>query len=316
MTRSASSAGRITLWDASRLEKIAEIPHSNSSFSRDSTLLVTTSADGLTLWNITGAAPRLVGNITLDAPTTRPPVFSPDGQILAVAVEKPSPRIEIRHVAGGGRIAQLMETPSRGIVGAYAFSRDGTVFVTGYEDGRLRLWDVRTWTAGRLLEAHAQPVDAMAFSPDGRLLATAGADTTVQLWSTTFQTAPTALRGDAGASLSLAFTPDGETLAVGSADGVVKFWNLRARREVAAIKAHDSYVTSLAFSPDGQTLATISLDQTMRLWKAPSFAETDREFTAVGERRRIGASGDRRQHTPSDAESRSGSTRQPAAIHE
>ena len=198
MTRSVASADRITLWDARRLEKVADIPHRDSSFSPDSSLLATTSADGLTLWDVTGGGPRLVANIALDAPPTHTPVFSPDGQVARGLSRQASPRIEIRNVAHRDRIAQLTEAPNRGDVASYAFSRDGTLFVTGYDDGRIRLWDARTWTAGRLLEGHTQRVNAMAFSPDGRLLATASADTTVQLWSTTFHTAPTALRGDGG----------------------------------------------------------------------------------------------------------------------
>jgi WD40 repeat protein len=230
----------------------------------------------VTLWDLTGGAPRLLANIRLDAPPTRSPVFSPDGQVLAVALGNPSPRVEIRNVAHHERIAQLVETPGRGDIASYAFSPDGTLLVTGYEDGNIRLWDPRTWTAGRLLQGHTQRVAAVAFSPDGRSLATGGADTTVQLWSTTFHTAPAVLRGDGGAIDTIAFTPDGETLAVGSVDGTVTFWNVRTQREVATIKAHDSIVTSVAFSPDGGTLATISVDQTMRLWKAPALSVTDR----------------------------------------
>src|SRR5262249_10311265 len=131
LARSDYSANHVTLWDGRRLAKIADIPHQNSRFSPDSSLLSTTSADGMTLWKVTGGVPRLVAHITLDALPTRAPVFSPDGQILAVAIDKPSPRIEIRSVARRDRIAQLIETPSRGAVGAYAFSGDGTLFVTG-----------------------------------------------------------------------------------------------------------------------------------------------------------------------------------------
>jgi len=272
----ARSADRVTLWDAQRQEKIVDIPHSYARFSDDSSVLATTSAAGVTLWNVTGRVPTLVANIGVDAPPARAPAFSPDGQLLAVAIETPSPLIEIRSVARRDRIAQLVETPSRGTIRSYAFSRDGLRLIAGYADGRVRLWNARTWTAGRLLDAHTKSVDAMAFSPDGRLFATGSLDTTVQLWSATFETAPVALRGDNGAVSTLAFAPDGETLAVGSVDATVKFWNVRTRREVATIKAHDSVVTSVAFSPDGRMLATASVDQTMKLWKAPALAEIGR----------------------------------------
>jgi hypothetical protein len=62
-------------------------------------LLPTTSADGVTVWSVTGSAPRVVATIKFGAPPTRAPLLSPDGQMLVVAVNKPLPRIE----SGGSR---------------------------------------------------------------------------------------------------------------------------------------------------------------------------------------------------------------------
>jgi WD40 repeat protein len=156
---------------------------------------------------------QLAANIMLDGNPTRAPEFSPDGRLIA-GLNKPVPRVEIRTVGRRELVAQLVETSATGAIKTYAFSRDGSLFVTGYEDGSIRLWDTRTWAAGRLLRRHTLSVDAMALSPDGQFLATGSGDTTVHLWSTTFETEPTTLGGDGGEITTVAFSPDSETLAV------------------------------------------------------------------------------------------------------
>ena len=276
LTRSDPAGDRITIWNARTLAKLADLPHRNSGISPDSRLLATTSADALTLWDVTESAPKLVTNIGLAKAPVLPPIFSPDGRTLALGFADGAGDVSIWDVSRREKRTTLVEPGDSAPVRAYAFARDGRSFVTGQGNGRVRVWDAHAWTPLTLLPGHSQAVQAMVFSPDGRLLATGSADTTVQIWTTDFRSSPVVLRGDGGAVTTLAFAPDGQTLAVGSVDAIVKFWNIRTAREVATIKAHSSVVWSLAFAPDGRTLATSSVDQTMRLWKAPAFGETDR----------------------------------------
>lgn len=240
-------------------------------------MLGTTSAPNvLTFWDIAQGTPQRRATVTLSAPPADRPVFSPDGRHLALAVGVDDPAVGIWDVATGRTVTQLADAPGKPAIGAYAFSRDGKLFATGYGNGAVRIWNARAWSPLSSLVGHSQKVQALAFSPDSRLLATGSADTTVRLWPMDSGAASTVLRGDAGAVFALAFSPDGHTVAMGTVDGVIKFWNIRSRREVATLKAHDSIVSGAAFSPDGRTLATISVDQTMRLWKAPEFSEIDR----------------------------------------
>jgi WD40 repeat protein len=235
--------------------------------------------NALAVWDVAREAPALQTSIALPSPPLLEPLFSVDGRHVAIAHGRPhSASVSIWAVASGQRTTTLgpvdLAEPAGG--GAYAFSPDGRWFVVGDVNGRLHVWDTRTWTISGQWPGHPHTVQAIAFSPNGRLVATGSHDTTVRLWDATTHSELAVLRGDAGQVYSIGFSPDGQTLAAGTTDGVVKLWNMRTHREVATLKAHGSIVSSVAFSPDGRTLATISVDETMRLWKAPAFADTDR----------------------------------------
>jgi WD40 repeat protein len=64
---------------------------------------------------------------------------------------------------------------------AFAFSPDGTVFVSAGFGGEVRLHLLRE-ARTRVLIGHQASVSDAAFSPDGRLVASAGSDHTVRLW--------------------------------------------------------------------------------------------------------------------------------------
>jgi WD40 repeat protein len=68
------------------------------------------------------------------------------------------------------------------LVGAVAFSSDGTYVATGGQDRTLRLWLADSGKMLAVAEAHPERVSHVAFRPDGRQIATAGGDHTVRLW--------------------------------------------------------------------------------------------------------------------------------------
>ena len=63
-----------------------------------------------------------------------------------------------------------------------SFSPDGTVLVSGSEDGTVKLWDVETKENIATLTGHTANVSTVSFSPDGTTLASGSWDHTVNLW--------------------------------------------------------------------------------------------------------------------------------------
>ena len=64
---------------------------------------------------------------------------------------------------------------------ALAFSRDGELLASGDQDGRVKVWRVRTGQCLRRFDsAHSQGVTALSFSRDGTHVLSASYDTLVR----------------------------------------------------------------------------------------------------------------------------------------
>jgi WD40 repeat protein len=135
----------------------------------------------LRLWDVRRA--RLVKTSLLSPPPAYATdvTFSPDGTRLAAAVNdgNGATAIEILSVPG---LAQVKTVPA-GAGTSVRFSPDGRLLVFGDVQGRVWLYDTRTWRPrGRPLIAHTGAVVTVNFSPDGQTLATTSDDGTTRLW--------------------------------------------------------------------------------------------------------------------------------------
>jgi WD40 repeat protein len=158
--------------------------------------------------------------------------------------------------------------PSRGPVRLASFSPDGSLVLTGSDDGTVRLWR-RDGTPVRTL-AHGGPVTAARFSPDGRLVLTGSRDgvaavrrvSTGALVASLHRGAPVT-SSDFGRGGSLAVTT--------SEDGVTRLWRPATGKLVLAVRQRGP-VQAAALSPDGRTLLTVGSNPLGEQWRARLFA--------------------------------------------
>jgi WD domain, G-beta repeat len=153
-----------------------------------------------------------------------------------------------------------------GIVGAVAFSSDGTRVLTGSFDNTARLWDAATGKAVAALAGHTASVGAVAFSPDGTRVLTGSGDHTARLWDAATGKAVATLAGHTGTVGAVAFSPDGTRVLTGSWDNTARLWDAATGKAVATLAGHTGIVGAVAFSPDGTRVLTGSWDHTARLW--------------------------------------------------
>jgi DNA-binding SARP family transcriptional activator/WD40 repeat protein len=108
--------------------------------------------------------------------------FSPDGRKLAAAVPEAKSGAATIEVLSVPRLAPLRTV--RAPAGkTLQFSPDGRLLVFGDVQGRVWLYDARTWRPrGRPLVAHTGAVNTVNFSRDGQTLATTSDDGTTRLW--------------------------------------------------------------------------------------------------------------------------------------
>jgi WD40 repeat protein/DNA-binding SARP family transcriptional activator len=156
--------------------------------------------------------------------------LSPDGRIVAVAVEPPPGRMDGRvlvvNALTGAVERRINVKNASGSVRALAFAPDGTL-ATGTWSGIVNLWNPETGQSiGHPTLVAPAPVSSIAFSPDGKTFATSGGSSGgTRIWQTaTLQQVGSDFPGGAGFWGSVGYTPDSRYLVSVFGDGTAYRW--------------------------------------------------------------------------------------------
>jgi sterol desaturase/sphingolipid hydroxylase (fatty acid hydroxylase superfamily) len=150
-------------------------------------------------------------------------------------------------------------------VTSVALSADGTVGVSGSEDGTLKVWDVRTGKEQFTLKGHTRAVRSVGISGDAKRIVSGSFDRTVKVWDVQTRSEKLTLKGHAGAVLSVAISSDGSRIVSGSADLTAKVWDAATGRLERTLEGHTGAVLSVAISADGERVVTASW-RTAKVW--------------------------------------------------
>jgi WD40 repeat protein len=269
---SAGGNGHLKSWEvASGREARSFLGHIGvvtcAAFSPDGTRLASGDFGGeIKVWDAT-AEPTLSlspGRIMF----TGRPVFSPDGKLLAVAPHNSGAyrgQVEVRHLLEAKPSFILDHTQAT--VTAQAFSPDGKVLATacssqaaigsGQPIYEIKLWDLESRRADRLIPGFKGPIQQLAFSPDGKFLGITMVDRTGGAQQPARRVKLLDLHsGKEQASFtgtSVAFSPTGQLLAVVGADHVLRLIDRESSRELRSWNGREdsAFVT---YSRDGTRL--------------------------------------------------------------
>ncbi len=245
------------------------------AFSPDGSILASGfDAGTIVLWNVKQMETRHVlrdGNkgplmcVALSPDGRRLASGSDDGSIVIWDLEQATLMHVLKRRKNSGLNSEVsldaeqMEAAVRysykGSVLSVAFSPDGKMLASGFDDQSIVVWSVEQARPLRTLRGHTGSVISLAFSPDGRIVASGSDDRTVTLWSVGQGTALDTLRGHTGYVRSVAFSPDGKMLLSGSDDRTAILWSIERGVALHTFQAHREYIMSVAFSPDGRMLA-------------------------------------------------------------
>ena len=294
--------GEITVWDVKTPQKstVRTAGHrdwlSTLAFSPDGTKLASVGGDITTVFSAIFGAPsserpdhlvRLTDVSTGQELATLQfsrgidhLTFSPDGKTVVFGSlgEIHLWNTETGHELSIPLVDWEADLHNMPFVTALAFSPDGTILVSGTDQGGIQTWNV---TTGKPLAVFAEPTEqeelvytsALRYSPDGSLLA-AGSYNLIRIWEV--DTGKILLsvntkqkRGNATFSNypePLVFSPDGAILVNGLDRGVIQLWDVTTGNSIAVLEGHTQKIETLAFSLDGKVLVSTAMDGTILLW--------------------------------------------------
>ena len=272
---SGSLDGDIRLWDVRRQKHKGTLEDQNAisdiAFgAKGKTLVSCNGFEGapVQLWDV--AKKRLKKTLVRqDERFFSAVAFSPDGQTVAVMGTL---EVLLRDVTTGENRGKLAGHFSN--ITSMAFSPDGDILATGGLDGKVLLWNYKTYKQGHsrfkpkatLIGYTNQRIGVkhLAFSPDGQKLATGYRNGEVLLWDIPTTQSKAILTEHTSGVHSLAFSLNGDTLAIAN-DAEARLWDVESWHPTEVIP-DTGWSRSIVFSSDGDTLAVGSGDDLVLLW--------------------------------------------------
>jgi len=276
----ATSGGRVYVWNPRTREGLLKMEQENAlhylAWSADSTFIVGATEQGdLSIWDArTGGL-----DFASICPSRKIECFAcaPDGNHIAVASGDAS--LHLFRLSNREWL-QPLDSQHDGRIKCVSYSPGGDLLVIGNYDGRISVYDVRTYTLRRVLTGHRNTVLVTQCHPGHHtILASASADNTVRIWDLeqkeSEQATITLLRVS-----HAAFHPDGQLLAI-AADDTVYFWDLESKQTIFLVSLPSpTGIYGIAFSASGNEIALGSSAGFTYIWQLSSAECLPRESLA------------------------------------
>lgn len=133
--------------------------------------------------------------------------FSPDGKLIAYGL------LGDIHLWDIKADEYLRSFLGEGVLNDLDFHPGGETIAAGYQNGDIRLWDLKTGVSRQTLQGHAAGVRAVSFTPDGNTLISAAQDGKVLSWDLTRDAKPRTLLAQKSSIHDLAISSDGAVVA-------------------------------------------------------------------------------------------------------
>ncbi len=187
------------------------------------------------------------------------------------------------------------------------FSRDGSRFATGHEDGSIKVWDATSRRELHVMKGQTSRIRGLVFGAQNDVLFSGDEHGLVLRWDLAGEPVSRTLlagravcrallltpdmrwllcahedvlrsldpqtgtarwaRSQAEPLRSLAMLPDGSRALTGMRDGTLTFWDPEAGEPLLSFRAHDADIHAIACDPQGRWCATAAEDNRIRLWR-------------------------------------------------
>lgn len=250
------------------------------AFSPDESLLASSGADGVRIWN--PGTGQQIHHLTGHDADVNWVTFSPDGRCIVTASDDKSVRIwEIQ----SGKVLRQISCDYLALAAAYF--PDGRHFLvvergTEAAQNRLTIYDVPDWIPIRRWQAHPKAIQSFDISADSKFVATASDDGCIVWdWSVPEDEPPIANQFPTTIGLtSSVFYPTTNQVVAGTRDGRLIQWD-RVTGETKSLQAHAFAIEGLTVSRDGRYLVSASRAGSAKIWTAGEDGEFHPEPISV-----------------------------------
>lgn len=261
--------GKVYLLDAMSLEELDSNDGGDRvRFTRDGKQLASLSTV-VHFWNIENG--RLVPEHFTQAGVGDEFELFDRGRILSCSSSAQDLRFQDDQ---SGEVLQKFSGHEGGITGMAATPDSSWAATWSSQDKTVRLWDLKSGEAGKIVLQDAAVVSSMAMSPRGEFLAVSDYRLGTRIYKVPeceelhdFSKAARSVDG-------LAFSPDAKLLAFGERERV-RLWDVQTGQEIATLRGHVSSIVATAFSPNGQTIATASNHGSVKLWNVSKYVPNE-----------------------------------------
>ncbi|MEV2269169.1 protein kinase domain-containing protein [Nonomuraea africana] len=222
----------------------------------------------------------LAGDTTSTSPSATPsppasatPSGSPSPSVSLVPTGTPTapPQVSVPPVLGE-QDGKSLAGHSEAVQSMSAIKISGSQrFVSGGQDGVVRIWDPAKRSTVAKLRGHDNDVYAVACVTVGStpMAVTGGYDHTVRLWNLKTRKGTVLGRHPIAVFAVAVGKAGGKYVAVtGDGDGMLRFWDLKKRRQLGSVKAHGKDINWLSVGRVGDRPVVVSAseDETLRVW--------------------------------------------------
>ncbi|CAM0136951.1 beta transducin [Umbelopsis sp. WA50703] len=212
-------------------------------------------------------------------------IYDHEGKLaIAPALEE----VIVWDIKKGTQIGKWKDLSNRSEVTCIARSPNNYDFAVGYEDGNIRIWNIKTSTSTVTLNGHRGAVTALSFDSNGTRLVSGSKDTDIIIWDVVAEVGQYRLKGHKDQITQLAFiernltketedemNTDENTIGVSrsgyvlssSKDTLLKLWDLSTQHCRETVVGHRTEVWSFAINGKKDIIISGSSEQVLKVWK-------------------------------------------------
>lgn len=148
-----------------------------------------------------------------------------------------------------------------------AYEKTNDIVATGYSDGSIRVWDLKSGTVVVSFTGHKAAITALKFDSQGARLVSGSKDSNIVVWDLVEEVGLFKLKGHRNQITGLEILGENdEFLLTTSKDGLIKLWDLETQVSIETHIAHTGECWSLGTSKDKTIAITCGLGKEIKVW--------------------------------------------------